>query len=644
MRNNSYVRSALAQVALDLVPPLIRESLIRQRAFRKEYGFKANVVMSLSDIDISLRRSTLFGAIRSVLSGNTNVHFNDIKDEQWCIELEGGAGVLPTLVICRDGRRVTLPDFISLSPDADIRLRSLNESSADVNLPRTAIETWRDILSERSLEDDEVEEYHSDFRNTPVHVARSIRVAIENGDVGISTIVRPSRRYLERLVGIYDGSSSINDYASGSGRIFLESLSAWQPYDGFLFSLFLSSHSSITAEINADGLSSEDLVHALEFLDNQGDVISQLGAVEVGLRVLPQKPEIAPLLIRLIEKLRVDDVEGSESQFKLLSALFVLIDGELSRTRILSHAPPFYRRLASLSQAALVQRQMMDSNIDIDIDEFCKWAFSNRGEQFYFQSLADMRLEPRWNPSLSIAEQMKQDFLGRLMNSGKKYENNIVDEKLHDLLLGHEPGSLLSVSDIPRPYYPGPLEGGITNPNALPAEMVEAVETPLRTKDVGPDSFIALVNSALLFRVELVQAELAAEALKLGRHRLANNDDRRQIFAVLNGLATVAAVSRSHLLADELRILVRIYRREPRRALSIDEAIRICAVASASRSTLQDWRDYLGEWLTELAFDDLQDNEGRTFHSHLQCLLHAVPELWVSCARADAALAAFNAR
>ena len=50
----------------------------------------------------------------------------------------------------------------------------------------------------------------------------------------------------------------------------------------------------------------------------------------------PTRPEIEPFLIRLIEQIRDDDVDGQASGFKLLSALFVLVDGELSRTRLLS--------------------------------------------------------------------------------------------------------------------------------------------------------------------------------------------------------------------------------------------------------------------------------------------------------------------
>ena len=174
---------------------------------------------------------------------------------------------------------------------------------------------WRNILSERALEDDEVDAFQSEFLDTPVVKTRSINRDVKTRQGSISSLVPTSRRYFERLVGEYDGSASIHDYASGSGRKLFDQLSAWRPYDGFLYSLFLSSHASLTEEISIDQLNSGDLVRAFDFLDKHGDRISQLGAIEIGLCILPSKPEIEQALIRLIEQIRDDDVNGPSERF-----------------------------------------------------------------------------------------------------------------------------------------------------------------------------------------------------------------------------------------------------------------------------------------------------------------------------------------
>jgi hypothetical protein len=637
--NSPYVRSSLAQATLEQLSPLIRRTLIEQQGFREAFGLKTDAVITFGDTGISIQRSQIFKAIRKVLSDWSEAVITDMDGRDWKVSAKREEGEQLSIIVSSDKQRYILPDFIALSPERATRLSSLENAAIDLNLPKNVIDSWRNILSERGLEDEEVDQFQSEFRDTPIYVMRLIRAEIQKGQSSTSSLAPPSRRYYERLVGEYDESSSIGDYATGSGKSFLQGLSEWSPYEGFLFSLFLSSHSAVAAEINVDRLDDKDIFRAFEFLVERGDRISQLGAIEVGLRILPERPEIEPLLVRLVKQIRDDDVDGHTSGFKLLSALFVFVDGELSKNRHLSDVPPFYRRLASLAQAALIQREA--AREQIEVDSFCKWAVSVRGEQFYFQSLVDMRLEPRWNPDLAAASQLKADFFGRLMISAKKFEKNITNSELRSLLLSTEAGSLLAMMEFPRPYFPGPLEGKEADPNTLPSELVETIEAQLRTEEVGSGSFVALVNSAQIFHVDKSQADLAAEALKIGKHRLANIQEKPHLLAILRGLAIVAAVSRGQALADELRILVRRYRRDPQHHLSMDEALTICLVASASRAEPKEWRDTTGDWLTELAFEDLNDAEGESLYSHLQCLFQSAPELWFTCGRADAALRAY---
>lgn len=630
----------MALAALELTPPLVRNSLLQQSEFRGEYGLEVEAGVAFGNTGVSILRSEIFDAMREILSGMSEIEVIDSNGREWVLRYANESGNPPTFVISSGKQRFVLPHFASLSPNRTSRLRSLDEVVSDVNLPANVQEQWRSVLLDHALGDDEVDELRIDFCDTPVHVTRLIRNEIVKGESSVSSLIPHSRRYFERLVGAYDGSASIKDYAAGTGREFFKQLSRWRPYDGFLFSLLLSSHSALTAEISVEQLENEDLVRAFDFLEEHGDKISQLGAIEVGLRVLPERPAIEPSIIRLIKQIR-DDSDAPASGFTVLSALFILVDGELSRTRLLAADPPFYRRLASLSQAALILRELLHAGIDLKT--FGEWAFNNRSEQYYMQSLVDMRLEPRWNPDLADEVQVKADFFGRIMIAARNYQKNINRGELHDLTLGTGRGSIHSLSEFPRPYFPGPLEGAENSPNTLPAELSTAIEAQLSTENVETSSFIALVNSAMIFRLGSAQAELAANSLKLGSYRLANVENKFQLLAILNGLATVAAVTRSGVLAGELRILVRRYRRDPQYSLSIDEAMRICLVSAASQADLNGWREFSGDWLTELAFGDLDGDEGQVLLSRLRCLCHAAPELWVSTGRADAALMAHNA-
>ena len=409
LMNSPYVRYILSRKALEFVPPLIRKTLIEEPSFREEYGFERDGTITFPDFGIEVQTSTLFDAARKVLSGVSEKKVIDTQGQKWRLKDINKKGELPNLSLSRGKKSFPLPNFLTvLSSDKDTCLRFLDEAASDFNLPNSASDSWRRILTERALKDDEVGTFYREFLDTPVEKARSIRDEMVNGHISTSSLVPPSRRYFERLVGVYSESTSIRDYASKNGKKLFEQLSAWRPYEGFLFSLFLSSHAALTDEINVDQLNNEDLVRAFDFLDKHGDRISQLGAIEIGLRVLPSRPEIEQILIRLIEQIRDDDVDGQASGFKFLSALFYLVDGELSSTRLLSEEPPFYRRLAALSQAALIQRQLV--NVDIDIDQFSEDMSRDRRGQHYPQSLVDMRLEPRWVPELATASQMKADF------------------------------------------------------------------------------------------------------------------------------------------------------------------------------------------------------------------------------------------
>ena len=639
MTNNAYLRATLACAALELAPPLIRQTLFDDSAFKSEFGFKTEAVVDFGDSGVSIRRSTIFDAARKVLSGSPKVEVADATGKKWKLISKIQEQAPPILAIIGGGQSLNLPDLNVLSQDKTTRLRRFEEVSSDVNLPARERRSWHHILSGRPLEDEEVDEFYSDIRDTPVHVSRVIRRDFADGKSGVSTLVPPSRRYFERLVGAYDGCASIQDYATAKARQLFEHLSEWNPYDGFLFSLFLCSHSSLTAEINTEHLGDEELVRAFDFLEKHGDRISQLGAIEVGLRILPERPGIESILIRLIEQIRDDNVEDAGSGFNILSALFGLVDGELSRTRLLSAEPPFYRRLASLAQAALIHHQYV--NAGISDEAFCEWALKARGGAYFLQTLVDLRLEPRWTPNLATASQMQADFLGRIMITARNHEDNIKSSKVHALVLGSGAGTLSSFNEFFRLYFPGPLEGGGSSPNPLPTEYAEAISAQLSAEKAEVPSFIALVNTAQIFRVESQQAESAARLLKSGGYQISGLEDESQLLYVLDGLATVAATTRSRTLADALRILVRQYGKDAQYNLSVEDAMRVCLVSAASCADLNDWREFVGDWLTELAFGKLAKNEGAVFHWCLQYLCHAVPELWVSCGTADAALEAF---
>ena len=643
MTTDIDAKTILAMNCLSFVPPLIRGTLLEESDFRDEYCLTTDSILSFGETGLSIDRRVLFDGIREVLAGASNREVSDINGRKWLVQNNGEKDELPRLSISCGDLRFSLNEyFVALSPDTETRLRLLEKTASDVNLSECASNRWRRILANRDLKDEEVGVFQNDLDETPVRTIKALReIFDQEGRVKLSILVPHSRRYYERLVGTYDGSATIGEYATGSARELFKQLASWRPYDGFLISLFLSSHASLTDEIDVDHLNIEDLLKAFGFLEKHGDRISQLGAVEVGLRILSKRPEIEPTLVALIQGMRDEDVDGNASGFRLLSALFCLMDGEISRIRLFSEEPPFFRRLASMAQASLIQRQLLNSSADIK--QFVELASENSG-RFGLQSLVDMRLEPRWDPNRVEASHLKAEFFGRIMNCAEECRRKIQDYRVHNLVFGENVKSLQSLGGYYYPFLPGPLEGTERKHRKLPDKMAEEIETQLRAKEVGPTSFGLLANASLVFGVSAEHAQLAADALKRTGHSLRDIESRSQLVAMMDRLATVAAVSRSSLLADELRILVRRYRRNPEYRLLIQEVVMFCLSAAASRSDLTEWTEFVGEWLTELAFEDLNEEEGRFLHEALKLLCQIVPQLWVTCGRADAALEAVNAK
>ena len=633
-------RSETALRALkDIVPPLMRESLLAKPAFRREYELDEHAPdIFFENPAVSFQGADFFRTVQNVLSGTLTEEATDASGRKWKLENASEEGQLPKLALSRGKTRFPVPSgFLSLSPDKETRLRLLEKASSEFNLPHDAENAWRKILERRPLEYGEIEEFDEDLLDTPTYAARIIRGKTKDGQFPLSSLVPPSRRYFERLVGKYDGSDTVRDYAARGGGAFLRELSEREPYDGFLASLLLSPHPAMTAEISVDGLDEDDFARACDFLEKRGDQASLLGAAEVGFRTLPSMPRIEPRIVRLIKLVRDDEADGTAGGFKLFSTLFLLADGELSRARLFSSEPPFYRKLAALSQATLIHRQLAGSSIDFD--RLHKDALAAHGLIHCMQSLVDMRLEPLWlsGPSWE-APRVRENFLARIVGAAMKYRRNTKDGELFDLVLGAESGSIRSEHPSSQ-YSLSPLDGTEDRLQDMPVKMSEAINGQLEADEVCPQSFAALASSARFFRIGADQVETAVKTLRRGGHRFANMESGFQLFEILSGLAVVSAATRNRVLADELRTVARGYGNGGLVEFSANEEATVCLMAAASRADPSGWTEFVGDWMTELAFK-AKENEGKPLLSQLLCLCHIVPDLWISCGRACAALKA----
>jgi hypothetical protein len=401
----------------------------------------------------------------------------------------------------------------------------------------------------------------------------------------------------------------------------------------------VSSHPFGAQQLRLNEVPKKEILDFYAWLEAEGDRFSQLGGIEWGFNKLGLIPELEPHLERLVQIIQADKPEDSEGRLCLLSSLIVLVEGELARTGICRHRSPYWRRLASIAHASVLERALV--TVNMPPSDFSKWVMENRGLLYYLQTFVDMRREPRWKPDFVLAEQLKAEFIGRIAGAAPAGILFVRSESFRELLNGDSETSIPSQIDFPYSFLPGPLEGGVESVVAMPEEVETSLREGLQGEELTPKSFVKLVNSALIYRIDAAFAELAADGLRRVKHQLRHIKSQGEAFNLLSGLATVAAVTRSHALAEEVRVLMRVVRRKPGMQITQENAMRISMIAAAAHADMADWCKYVGECITELSFEEMGRRDALVLRHQLVLLRQLEPQLWLTTARADAALSAF---
>jgi len=632
-------RSLIASFLLIDTPLLIRERLLHDTTFLKDTAVVTDSQIRFGGCSSSFQRNRFNAVCRRVLYKEEPCELPDNLGQSWLVEIETNNESFTSLNLTRDSIVINLSEFSVLSPDSNTRLECLLEAAFDANLPQVSYDQWKAILEQQPFEDDQFYSYLKDLYDTPVHFISSIHRLINTPNVSISPamLVPDSSRYYERLIGFYDSSDNILEYADRTARIFFNNLLKWSACDGLQFCLLLSSHSSLPAAINVEQIRNQDLLYTFDLLTKQGDLISRLGALELGLSIVEQRPQLEPSLLLLARSLFENSKQEIFCEYHLFSSLFVLVDGTIANKHLFLDKPPFYRRLAALAQAAVLHREILKSHINLT--QFSNWANDVGEEYFKLQTFMDMRLEPRWHPGLASKEQFKAQVIVRMLVSGRKYLASLSDGELQNLFGDNPPEQITKISSDVRIFYPGPLAGRVDSLNLLPDKAAHLIKERLQfdKNENSVDAFIPLVNYSTLFVIDSSFADLASTALGKFKTTFSGLVDKNQLVEILLGLAFVAADCHHKSLACDVRNIVLRYRHNQQYRLSIDEVIAILLVGSAARRDVEEWRKFTGEWITDLAFGCLIDDEAKGLYAYISLLIDLDPGLWCYCSKAMAA-------
>ncbi|HEY8948686.1 MAG TPA: hypothetical protein VIM56_07355 [Rhizomicrobium sp.] len=636
MNREDFLRASGFVGALDLLPPILRNELIADRQLNRRYGTVTEAVLMMGNGLAEFKRSALIRAIREATrSIGAACELADASDGKWTVT----ASLDPQnsgIVLKSDRGVFQIDDFSMVGESTDLRLSVFDSEARRYNLPEDITTHWRTLITSRPLEPDELVELTDEFRNTPVSVSRLISDRYRAGGLSLNEIVPASLPYFERLVGKYEGSADIQEYASESLAPFVKKLFETQGLEGVKFALLLGIHARVVAEIGKLPLTGQDLTSLLDWAIKSGDVVARTGLVEIAF----MRPDLAEEIRASLGDLLAifsGAVTEKNDQCVLFSAAFNMIYGEISVRRILDRKPVFWRRLSAAAQASMIIRRLPQEKIDLR--NLVDWMKTVRAQPYLLQCLFDMRTDPRWAPEFSTSDQFGNEFRGRIISAATAKPETAEMLGVSEIILGDE-CSLKSRAGGLLAWLAGPLEGNIQTGRELGDAEIEQLRAELVAAAPVASSFSSLVNLVFFVKAPEELGRVAAEAIQRAQYKLDSAGDPDVLGACLIGLAGLAAIMKCTDLTDALVILIRNYRRNFADELPIPTALRIGFVASASHAEFKEWSKAVGFFVNDFAFGKLTKEETLSLHYTMKIACQLVPELWASCGQGIAALEA----
>lgn len=634
MRANTE-SSLKVKVALSLFPSLLRASLLDDAEFTGRIGVETTSRLTLSELGVSFDSKVFFDAVAYVLSGpGLKSLVCDSESNEWTVSVKGDAGA-EYMSLTYGERKARLPYFWQMSPSLATRMSGFQKEAMLVNLNDSVFKFWKEKITAAPLDADDLNAFVKDISLTPVRFSHSLAEKLRSDDCSISDLVPSDLAYYEALVGSSFGFKDLFSYSEGEAKKHMAQLLGWDSVQGLRFSLLFSCHSYLVSNIDLASIKLEEFVSVLESVKKEGDIFSKIGVVELALVNLKNWPETQSIILEIVEELINEDPLDLHGRFTFISSLIVLVLGELARTKVFKDKPPFWMRLAAIAHASQIERVYISAQAMPE--NFQNWVFENRGLYFFMQSLLDMRLEPRWQPDFISPTQIKFELLGRVTHALKMSQENITLSKLADMAVVDVYGKS-KLLKFPESFLPGPLEGGISSSLPMPEDVLKGLEVQLKSDCLSLDSFNSLVNSSLIFNITIDHARLAATALRKVKYQLEQSDSQNDFFALITGLSTVAAVTRSKELADEVRVLSRVTRRRKDSGISPEDEFRVALLAAASVSDFEEWSSFFGDWLTEISYEAEVGMQSARLLTSLEVIIGLIPALASTCSKAEASL------
>lgn len=581
MVDSVFQRGRMALHLIDLFPSTVRSEMLSDSELLDDLGIKKDVNVSFNYKNITFSRRELFSAIRTVYQGIENeVTLEDSDGDAWTLYCsEQGQG----FSLKKGGEVMHAEDFWPLYADIEQRIEIFKKLAKDRLFSKADFDRWMAVIKQEVVGDDQVSGLFIDLRCSPKYVEKLLRRQFREGVNDVSNLVPDNLLYYERLVGRYCGSKSVVDYCSLELNDFFSNRVVDEIGQNDLLICLHGEISKVVSNGISDNASYQIIARrAIETCHP----ILLISCIEIG---VINYPDSSSSIIK--ELLECVFSSKTLENLALFCSMAIYVDGELARLQIFKGMPPFYRRLASLSQAALIVKICLEEQVVFEgLDS---WVENKRGYHFHCQNFIDLLNEPRWIPNYLVAEQLLNEIYGRVSNvCGSADKCEVVEFLLGEI---HRESRLSLLS-----FLPGPLEGNST-PATVPNEISDLLNENFKGVP-SLESYMALLNSAPFWKINEELLDRAILLLENAQHQLASVNDKDSVYQILTGLAQASCMTRSVKLAASLVALSRLYRdyidvdSEPENYLAIG------FVAGAAFEDKDDWAEYIGQWCTELSY------------------------------------------
>lgn len=632
-KTNAFRQQALQVVIRDYAPQLV-DDLFQVEEFISFYGLHTSSALKLGTQDASVSGPIVFAAIRHALSERVATStFEDQSGKTWSLEVLNFAD--GELLMRGQGVSVPLSGFWTLLPDGPSRLEALNKLFAHSNMPEYVREGWQKVLELGPLTDEELLAFFDDVGDLDSSSRSSIQRAWQQRNINPESGVPRNRRYFEWRAGTCGSAITVEQYVKESLKPRISTLITRHSIEGFRKSLDFCVHSSISEAIDLSSLTAAGIAKVFADVRDEGTCFAKVGAVEVGLMQLEQYPELADVVGDIVEQICEYNPDAADGDLQSLYTFFLMVEGELCRLKLFPDAPPFYRRLLSFSQAALLASELNQAKFDRN--KFGATVMEKSGYLFYLQTLCDLRSEPRWLPDFAAPNQLKNEALGRIWIASQVTSKFIVSNRLKSLLLEAGEGSVRSHLSWLAPFLPGPMEGGLLVKRECPPEINAMIDEALARDPVDYRTFVPIINAASLYQLEQRIPTMVSDALKRTKYYVLSSGADEPFDFLLQGLAQVAATQRDPQLAEDLLILVRNMASQSNSRLEHHKLPMVGLIAAAGYADITGWSDFVGRWFGELAFSQLDKETMQQLYLQIEKLIEIEPVLYLTLSRAKAA-------